>query len=123
MIQSGRLTMANELKQPIISARELMASRIYNGQPDRIAEREHTAREMSLGAKLRKMREDVGMTQSQLAKNIGTQASAISRLEDADYDGHSMGTLEKVAKALGMRLVIDFEAMPKRAKARSVKVS
>jgi ribosome-binding protein aMBF1 (putative translation factor) len=115
--------MAKELKQSIISARELMASRTYNGQPDRIAEREHTAREMSLGAKLRKMREDVGMTQSQLAKNIGTPASAISRLEDADYDGHSMGTLGKVAKALGMRLVIDFEAMPKRAKARSVKVS
>ncbi|HSU17438.1 MAG TPA: hypothetical protein VLK66_25240 [Longimicrobium sp.] len=35
----------------------------------------------------------------------GTQ-SVISRLEDADYEGHSMAMLQRIANALGQRLTI-----------------
>lgn len=46
------------------------------------------------------LRRDAGFTQTQLAKLIGTTQSVISRLEDADYDGHSLSMLERIAKAL-----------------------
>jgi ribosome-binding protein aMBF1 (putative translation factor) len=46
-----------------------------------------------------------GMTQSQLAKKIGTKQSAISRLESGNYNP-SIGFLGKVAKALTLKLVV-----------------
>lgn len=58
---------------------------------------------------IRKSRESAGLTQAQLADLIGTKQSVISRLEDADYDGHSIGMLQKIAKALHKTLVLNFE--------------
>jgi DNA-binding XRE family transcriptional regulator len=98
---------------------EIMHQRFFAGKPKRLAELEQTRREMALGMKIRRLREEAGLTQGALAKRIGTQASAISRIEDVDYDGHSFQTLTKVAEALGMRLIIDIEPKPapsKRAK-------
>jgi ribosome-binding protein aMBF1 (putative translation factor) len=51
-------------------------------------------------------RTDAGLTQSRLAKLIGTRQSVISRLEDADYDGHSLSMLGRIAQALGKRLEV-----------------
>ena len=53
-------------------------------------------------------REAAGMTQAQLAAAIGTTQSVISRLEDADYNGHSLQMLRRVAKATGRRVEIRF---------------
>jgi transcriptional regulator with XRE-family HTH domain len=50
-----------------------------------------------------------GLTQKQLADRAGMQQSAIARLEDTDYDGHSLKSLERVAFALGMRIEIHFK--------------
>lgn len=58
---------------------------------------------------IRETREASGLTQTQLASLIGTKQSVISRLEDADYDGHSLGMLQKIAKALNKTLVLDFQ--------------
>lgn len=52
------------------------------------------------------LRTEAGLTQAQLAERIGTQASAISRLEDADYEGHSISMLRRIARALGKRVVL-----------------
>lgn len=46
-----------------------------------------------------------GLTQTQLAKKMGTKQSAISRLESGESNP-SIHFLEKVAKALGLRLVV-----------------
>ncbi len=48
-----------------------------------------------------------GLTQSELAKKVGTKQSAISRLESGNYNP-SISFLEKVAKALDMHLIISF---------------
>jgi ribosome-binding protein aMBF1 (putative translation factor) len=98
------------------SAREIITRRFYEGRPHRLAEREQTHREMALGMKIRRLREEAGMTQRALARKIGTQPSAISRIEDADYDGHSMSLLQKVADALDMLLLIDFAPRGKPVK-------
>lgn len=57
-------------------------------------------------------REKAGLTQSRLAKLVGTTQSAISRLEDADYDGHSLSMLRRIATALNSRVVIRLVARP-----------
>ena len=62
------------------------------------------------------MRIQAGLTQRQLAKKVGTTASAICRLEDADYEGHSLAVLRRVAGALGKRVEIRFVAAAKRSR-------
>ena len=54
-------------------------------------------------------RTEAGLTQKQLADLVGTSQSAIARLEDADYDGHSLSMLNRIAKTLGKRIQIRFE--------------
>jgi transcriptional regulator with XRE-family HTH domain len=53
-------------------------------------------------------RTDAGLTQSQLAARVGTTQSVIARLEDADYQGHSLRLLKKVARALGQTLRVEL---------------
>lgn len=54
------------------------------------------------------LRTKAGLTQQELAARAGTTKSAISRLEDADYDGHSLSMLKRIAEALDKRLQIRF---------------
>jgi transcriptional regulator with XRE-family HTH domain len=56
------------------------------------------------------LRKQAGLTQRELAKMIGTTQSVISRLEDADYEGHSLSMLSRIATALKQRLV--FSVVP-----------
>src|SRR4029453_11478616 len=46
------------------------------------------------------------LTQQQLAELAGTTQPVIARLEDADYDGHSLSMLRRIATALHQRLEI-----------------
>ncbi len=48
------------------------------------------------------------MSQSQLAKAIGTKQSAISRFEDPEYGAHSLETLKEIAKAFDCALSVKF---------------
>ena len=48
------------------------------------------------------------MTQEQLAKKIGTKQSAIARIESGNANP-SIGFLQKLAEALGKKLVIQFK--------------
>ncbi len=54
------------------------------------------------------LRKQAGMTQKELAKLMGTTQSVISRLEDSDYEGHSLSMLGRIAKALNRRLTVDM---------------
>ena len=49
-----------------------------------------------------------GLTQAELAKLIGTKQPVIARLEDADYRGHSLSVLQRIAEALNQRLELSF---------------
>ncbi|MEW6325201.1 MAG: helix-turn-helix transcriptional regulator [Nitrospirota bacterium] len=64
---------------------------------------------------VRQAREAAGLTQGQLAEKIGTTQSVISRLEDAEYEGHTLKMLERIAEALDQRVVIHLEAKGKKA--------
>jgi len=51
-------------------------------------------------------RTKAGLTQKQLAELVGTKQPVIARLEDADYEGHSLSMLQKIAHALNQRVEI-----------------
>jgi len=53
-------------------------------------------------------RNKAGLSQAELANRIGTKQSVISRLEDADYGGHSLSMLNRIAAALGQCVEIRF---------------
>jgi len=54
---------------------------------------------------------DLGLTQEQLAKRMGTSHSAISRIESGQHST-SVQTLQRLAVALEMRFVMGFEHGP-----------
>ncbi|MFO1500655.1 MAG: XRE family transcriptional regulator [Verrucomicrobiota bacterium] len=54
------------------------------------------------------VRTNAKLTQKQLGALIGTTQSVIARLEDADYEGHSLSMLQRIATALNKRLEIRF---------------
>jgi transcriptional regulator with XRE-family HTH domain len=61
-----------------------------------------------LATKVYEARTSAGLTQKQLADLVGTRQSVISRIEDADYDGHSLALLKRIASALGLKLRVEF---------------
>jgi DNA-binding XRE family transcriptional regulator len=69
--------------------------------------------------KLYDLRTKAGLTQSALAKLVGTSTSVISRLEDAEYEGHSLAMLRRVASALNKRVEIRFVSVKAAASSAS----
>lgn len=61
-----------------------------------------------VGSKIYQLRQAAGLSQSELARRIGTTQSVISRLEDADYSGHSLAMLNRIAQAMECRVEIRF---------------
>ena len=76
--------------------------------PEERAEFEQELLSARIAQAICKMRKAAGMTQQQLADAIKTTQSAISRLEDADTDGPSLGTLQRIAIALNARAVLEI---------------
>jgi ribosome-binding protein aMBF1 (putative translation factor) len=82
--------------------------RYIGTDPTRIESFEEELVNAELARKIHDLRTDAGLTQKQLADRVGTTASVISRLEDADYQGHSLAMLRRIAAALGKRVEIRF---------------
>ena len=55
------------------------------------------------------LRRRAGLTQKELAKQLGTSQQQISRLESPGYEGHSLSMLRRVAVALHAQLRVVFE--------------
>lgn len=65
---------------------------------------------LKLAMKIVRLRENKGLSQQQLAKLMDTSQQAISRIESGEYEGFTLKTLEKLAKATGTQLKIEFIA-------------
>ena len=89
---------------------QILHRRYYEGKPDRVAQLEEARGEDELARKIYELREQAGLTQERLAKLVGTTASVISRLEDSDYEGHSLTMLKRIAAAVNKRVEIRFVA-------------
>jgi len=73
---------------------------------------ERTQQQIDLALLVREMRESAGLTQVELAKRVGTTQSVIARLENAEYRGHSLNMLERIAAACGVALKLRAEKKP-----------
>ncbi len=62
----------------------------------------------AVARRLYELRLQAGLTQKALAELVGTSHTAISRLENDDYEGHSLAMLRRVATALGRRVEVRF---------------
>lgn len=89
-------------------ALEIIYKEFYEGKPERIAQLAEARINDDVARKIRELREEVGLSQRKLAELVGTTASVICRLEDADYEGHSLSMLNRIASALDRRIKIDF---------------
>jgi DNA-binding XRE family transcriptional regulator len=87
---------------------EIIHRRYFEGKPERLKILEEARADDEVARKIFALRTKAGLTQSQLGKLIGTTASVICRLEDADYEGHSLAMLRRIATALNQRVEIRF---------------
>ena len=99
--------MATKLK-PTTDAVEILHRRFFEGKPERLKDLEEARANDEIARKIYQLRTSAGLTQAQLAKLIGTTASVICRLEDADYEGHSLAMLRRIGAALNQRVQIRF---------------
>ena len=94
--------------KPANDAVEILHRRFYAGKRARIKNLEEARANEEIARKIHELRTAASLTQTQLAKHIGTTASVICRLEHADYEGHSLAMLRRIAGALNQRVEIRF---------------
>jgi ribosome-binding protein aMBF1 (putative translation factor) len=109
------------IKQKTTDAVEILHRRYYRNNPERLAGLEQARLDNEVARKIYDLRQSAGLSQQQLAKLVGTTASVIGRLEDADYEGHSLAMLNRIAAALNRRVEINF--VPLNARVQRAKVS
>src|SRR4051812_14946592 len=90
--------------------------RFIGDDPERVASYEKTLANADIAQSIYDLRTEAKLTQAELATMVGTTPSVISRLEDADYDGHSLSMLRRIAAALGRRVEIRFPRLKAGAK-------
>jgi transcriptional regulator with XRE-family HTH domain len=84
--------------------------RYFEGKPEMMAMLEEELVNAELSRLVYDLRVGAKLTQAQLAKRVGTTQSVISRLEDADYEGHSLAMLRRIARAVGC--VVEIRVRP-----------
>jgi transcriptional regulator with XRE-family HTH domain len=114
--------MTTKTRPATTDAIEILRRRYVDGDPGAESLLDEARAEADLARTLYRLRTEAKLTQQALAEQIGTTASVISRLEDADYTGHSLAMLRRIASALGRRVEIHFpvikaEPTPKRGRA------
>lgn len=95
-------------KQPQSAALRYLHKEIIGEDPERFNSLEEERANADIAQKIYEMRKEVDLTQTELANLVGTTASVICRLEDADYESHSLSMLRRVAVALNRRVEISF---------------
>jgi len=112
--------MAGKKGRQTTDAVEILRRRFVEGDAESEALLEEVRAEAEVARTIYRLRSGAKLTQQALAERVGTTASVISRLEDADYTGHSLAMLRRIAAALGRRVEIRFPVV-KTAKAPSAK--
>jgi len=97
------------------SAVKILHDRYVGDDPVRQAELKEERVNAQVARAIYSLRRDSGLTQKQLADLVGTTQSVISRLEDADYEGHSLTMINRIAGVLNRRLSIQILPADKSA--------
>jgi transcriptional regulator with XRE-family HTH domain len=100
-------------KRHTTSAVDILHQRYIGDDAERKASIQAERVNAEVAQMIYELRKEASIKQKELAELIGTTQSVISRLENADYDGHSLSMLSRIAKALNRRLSV---SMPDRDK-------
>ena len=87
---------------------------IAGSDPKRQQSFEEEVANREVAQKIYELRQHAGISQAELARRVGTTQSVISRLEDADYEGHSLAMLNRIAAAMERRVEIRFVSRRRR---------
>jgi ribosome-binding protein aMBF1 (putative translation factor) len=90
--------------------------------PEQVAAYEQDLVSIEVAKRIYDLRTKAGLTQRELARKVGTTASVICRLEDADYEGHSLSMMKRIAAALDKRVEIRFVPVRRLAPASNLGV-
>ena len=82
--------------------------RYVGDDPEQQAAFEEELANAEVAQKIFDLRDKAKLSQRALAKLVGTTASVICQLESADYAGHSLSMLRRIAAALDKRVEIRF---------------
>ena len=88
----------------------------FRGRPARERELEKARLNAQIAQEIYRLRTEARLSQKELAELVGTTASVICRLEDADYAGHSLSMLQRISAVLEQRIELRF--VPIRVHAR-----
>ena len=88
---------------------------VMEARINRLKDLEKARQEADIAARIYELRQQANLSQKQLAEVVGTTQSVISRLEDADYHGHSLEMLRRIATALHCRLQVKIVPQNKHA--------
>ena len=102
-------------RKPASDAVEILHRRYYEGKPARLENLEEARANAEIARKIHELRTAANLTQTQLARLIGSTASVICRLADADYEGHSLAILRRIAAEMNQRVEIRFVAIRRPA--------
>lgn len=100
--------MTKKKHKPTDDAVEILHRRYIDNDPEKEAELDKIRADNDIARKIYELRMKAGLSQRALAKLVGTTASVICRLEDADYEGHSLAMINRIATALDKRVEIRF---------------
>ena len=89
--------------------------------PDFAERYERAGEAWDVALQLAALREQAGLSQTQLARKLKTTQQQVSRLESPDYEGHSLSMLRRVAAALHARVRVVLEPLPKAHKSAAVR--
>ena len=89
--------------------------------PDFAERYERAGEAWDVALQLAALREQAGLSQTQLARKLKTTQQQVSRLESPDYEGHSLSMLRRVAAALHARVRVVLEPLPKANKSAAVR--
>ncbi len=95
---------------------EILHRRYYEGKPERLESLQEEREHAEVARKIYDLRKEAGFTQKELAERVGTTPSVISRLEAADYEGHSFSMLNRIAAALNRKVRIEFDPVEHKTK-------
>ena len=97
-------------KKKAFKSKSLQAAydRYIGDDPEQQEAFEQALADYDVARKIYDLRTKGGLSQRELARRIGTTASVICQLEDADYQGHSLLMLRRIAGALDKRVEIRF---------------
>jgi transcriptional regulator with XRE-family HTH domain len=76
--------------------------------PELSAAVDHERINAHLASEISTLRAAAGLTQQELAERAGTRQPVIARLENAEYEGHSLKLLRRIAAALDRRIQVTF---------------